>query len=197
MMKTWTYLILLSLYFNSFANAQSIIDDMNITTKNSSERELQTVEQLKNILQTYDLSPWIYTYDIIIESRVIPHSHPVLTLSTRYLDDDEGLIATFLHEQLHWFEAAHPEQVNQAIEELRQKYPEVPFGNSEGAKNEYSSYLHLLVCHWEHQATAEVLGKEKSTEIMESQGHYTWIYERILEDEAYLQDLCVKYDIVP
>lgn len=196
MMKTWTYLTILSLYFSFYGNAQEV-DNMNITAKNGNERELQTIEQLKNILQTYDLSPWIYTYDIIIESRAIPHSHPVLTLSTRYLDDDEGLIATFLHEQLHWFEDARPEQVNKAIDELRQKYPEVPFGNSEGARNEYSSYLHLLVCHWEHQATAEVLGKEKSTAIMKSHQYYTWIYERILEDEAYLQDLCVRYDIVP
>lgn len=37
-----------------------------------------------------------------IEANAVAHSHPVLTLNTCHLDDDHKLLATFIHEQLHW-----------------------------------------------------------------------------------------------
>lgn len=34
---------------------------------------------------------------------MIPHSLPVLTLSNAYGDDDEYLLATYVHEQMYWW----------------------------------------------------------------------------------------------
>jgi hypothetical protein len=65
-----------------------------------SPREALTEQQLRRLLREYAVWDWIFTYDIRIETRVIPHSHPTLTLNTRYLDDDDRLMATFVHEQL-------------------------------------------------------------------------------------------------
>jgi len=42
-------------------------------------------EQLERLLRTYDLSPWLFTSAVRIESYVIPHSHPVLTRLKRVL----------------------------------------------------------------------------------------------------------------
>src|SRR5689334_3245027 len=67
-------------------------------------------EQLRRLLRTYDLHRWLFTRDILIQSGVIPHSHPVLTLNTRYLVDDTAELATFVHEQLHWFLTDHVER---------------------------------------------------------------------------------------
>jgi hypothetical protein len=39
---------------------------------------------------------------------VIPHSHPVLTLSDRYGGDDDFLLTAYLHEQLHWWSMGCP-----------------------------------------------------------------------------------------
>src|SRR5262249_41281436 len=65
--------------------------------------EAQTKEQLLRLLKTYDVSRWIFTKSIVIDERAIPHSHPVLTLHARHLQDDELLLSTFVHEQFHWF----------------------------------------------------------------------------------------------
>lgn len=43
----------------------------------------------------------------------IPYSHPVLTLHTRHLKDDLALLSTFVHEEYHWYETAHPQEVIQ------------------------------------------------------------------------------------
>lgn len=48
---------------------------------------------------------WIRTRDVVVEEKAIPHSHPVLTLNTQYLKNDNALLATFIHEQFHWLEA--------------------------------------------------------------------------------------------
>ena len=39
--------------------------------------------QLERLLATHDLSRWLFTRTVQIQSRVIPHSHPVLTLNTQ------------------------------------------------------------------------------------------------------------------
>ena len=67
-------------------------------------------EQLLRLLYTHDLQKWLFTRDVLIQDGVIPHSHPVLTLNTRYLDDDTAQLATFVHEQLHWFLTDHVER---------------------------------------------------------------------------------------
>ena len=48
---------------------------------------------------------------MLIDEHAIPHSDPVLTLHTRYLHDDDGLVSAFLHEQMHWYVDAHAEAV--------------------------------------------------------------------------------------
>lgn len=67
------------------------------------EAETRTAEQLQRLLDRDDLHPWQFTDAVIIDEAAIPHSHPVLTLRTRHLDDDRLLLATYLHEQFHWF----------------------------------------------------------------------------------------------
>jgi hypothetical protein len=92
-------------------------------------------EQLRRLLRTYDLHKWLFTGNVVIQSGVIPHSHPVLTLNTRYLDDDTAQLATFLHEQLYWFLTDHVERakINAVLTELRAVYPTVPSALPEGA----------------------------------------------------------------
>lgn len=110
---------------------------LDISLKNNSESESQTRERLQKILQQYDLSKWVFTRKILIEDRVIPHSHPVLTLSTR--DEGDALLATFVHEQIHWFLVEHAERAGRAKAELKAMYPKVPVGPPDGARDEEST----------------------------------------------------------
>lgn len=141
-------------------------------------------EQLHRILATYNLDKWIFTHEVMIQSRVIPHSHPLLTLNTRYLEDDIAQLGTFLHEQLHWFLTDHvaKEVVGATIEDLRQRYRNVPTEPPEGAMGEHSTYLHLIVCHLELQALTQLVGEGQARKQLESWDHYTWVYHTVLKD---------------
>jgi hypothetical protein len=136
-------------------------------------------EQLERILAKWDLSRWLFTRTVQIQSRVIPHSHPVLTLNTQYVDDDTRQLATFLHEQLHWFLA--DDRPNGAIAALERLYPKVPESLPEGANGRRSTYLHLLVCTLEFDAVRSLLGEEAARKMLNAYDHYTWVYKEVLE----------------
>jgi hypothetical protein len=92
------------------------------------------------------------------------------------------LLSTFVHEQFHWFLAERREPTELAIADLRKLFPTVPAGGAAGARDEYSTYLHLLVCYLERQADLRVLGELKTKQVMDfwATDHYTWIYEMVI-----------------
>lgn len=53
-----------------------------ITLVNGTPREQQTKDQLLQLLEQYSLDKWLYTEQVQIKERTIPHSHPILTLNT-------------------------------------------------------------------------------------------------------------------
>jgi hypothetical protein len=145
------------------------------------ELEQRGREQLERILTKWDLSRWLFTRTVQIQSRVIPHSHPVLTLNTQYVDDEDDTrqLATLLHEQLHWFLTG--DTPHAAIADLERLYPTVPESLPEGANGRRSTYLHLLVCLLEFDAVRELLGDESARKVLAGFGYYTWVYREVLE----------------
>lgn len=157
------------------------------------EREQATKEQLHRVLQEYDLSKWIFTEKVLVDYYTsIPHSHPILTLNTRYVDDDERLLSTFVHEQIHWFTNSKPDGVDKTVAEFKTLYPEVPVGKGQGARDEFSTYLHLIVCYLEFSAVTELLGEPKAREIMAGWRHYKWIYKTVLNEGDKLKAVIEK-----
>lgn len=197
-MKQYLCLILI-IFTGQIALAQSKTAPLEISLKNKDQREEQTKQQLERLLSTYDLSKWIFTRKILIESRVIPHSHPVLTLSTRHLKDDELLLATFAHEQIHWYLVQNSKETEAAIQELKAMFPKVPVGFPDGAKNEESTYLHLVVCYLEYQAVREMLGELRAKQVIQfwTTDHYNWVYKTVLEREGDLRTLLHKHKLLP
>ena len=181
--------------------AQTANKPLEITLKHNDQREQQTKQQLQRLLSAYDVSDWIFTQKIIIESgfNVIPHSHPVLTLSTRHLKDDELLLSTFVHEQLHWFLVQNPKETEEAYKELRSLFPKVPVGFPEGARNEELTYKHIIVCYLEYQAVKALFGELKAKQVMGfwATDHYTWIYKTVLEREREIGSLVRKHKLFP
>ena len=158
---------------------------------NDEDREQRTKAQLERILKQYDLSKWTFTRKIIIAARVAPHSHPVLTLSTRHLDSDDLLLSTYVHEQLHWWLDANPDREKNAEDALRKIYPKVPVGNPDGADSEQATYMHLVDCYLEMQADRALMGKERTDKIMEfwAGDHYRWIYKTVMSDEPKIAEI--------
>ena len=170
-------------------------EDIHITLHSNSTYEQQGKEQLERILASYSLAKWIFTRDVLIQSRVIPHSHPVLTLNTRYIDDDNVQLATFLHEQIHWYADEDSVTTEKVIAAFRKMYPEVPVGKGEGARSEYSSYLHLLVCWLEFDALRQLLGEQTARDVLAQKTYYKWIYKQVLESGAQLEEVIRRYDM--
>ena len=136
---------------------------VNITLHSGDIREQRTKEQLLRLVEQHPLRSWLFTTDIRVQSMIQPHSHPVLTLNTRQLDDDDGFLGTFLHEQFHWYAEKELSRVEAAIGDLRRVWPDVPVGPPRGARSEFSSYLHLIICLWELDALAALIGLERAT----------------------------------
>ena len=141
------------------------------------------MEQIERLLETYDVDRWTFTYEMQIESMALPHSHPVLTLNTRYLDNDDHAISTFLHEQFHWYliEDAMDAKRDAATKAFVEQFPDAPAGREDGgARDLNSTYRHLMVCDLEFQALTELVGEERARAVLASNTHYTWIYQQVL-----------------
>ena len=190
---------LFSLLLTFAARAEAPVLHINLV--HSDKQEEETKQQLLRLLAAHDVSRYIFTDKINIESglRVIPHSHPILTLSTKRLKDDELLLSTFLHEQLHWYLDQKVDQTKEAVAELRALFPKLPVGFPEGADTEESSYEHLLVCRMEYQADVETFGTLRARQIIEfwASDHYTRIYQAVLNEGDKIDAVLRKYKLVP
>lgn len=195
-MKSIILLTLTALSLSNLSFAQSNIE---IALKAGSKQEQQTKAQLQRLLQAYDVSRWIFTNSVLIDEKSIPHSHPVLTLSTRHLRDDELLLSTFVHEQIHWFLTQNHKNTEEAKGELRGLFPKVPVSRPEGARDEESTYLHLIVVYLEYRAIREILGELRARQVMEfwTKDHYTWIYKTVLERPRDIGNIVFKYKLIP
>lgn len=195
-MKSVISLTLIALLCLNPSYAQSNIE---IALKQGNKEEQQTKAQLQRLLQTYDVAKWIFTKSVLIDEKSIPHSHPVLTLSTRHVRDDELLLSTFLHEQFHWFLTQNHKHTEEAKRELRGLFPKVPVSFPEGAKDEESTYLHLLVIYLEYKANREIFGELKARQVMEfwATDHYTWVYKTVLERPRDIGNIVFKHKLVP
>ncbi len=186
-------LILLIVLPEGCAGRQEIV----IRLHSGNEREVRAEAQLKRLLREYDLSPWFFTREVMIESGVIPHSHPVLTVNTRYINGrDERQLSTFLHEQIHWFVNVDETALDAALGDLREMYPEVPTGRPEGSRTEDGTYLHLIVCWFELEAMTELVGRERARQVLGGKGYYTWVYRRVLEDTEKIGTLIRRQGLV-
>lgn len=162
-------------------------DSVSIKLAHNTPREMQTEQTLQKILDSYDLHKYLFTNKVVIEERAMNHAFPVLTLNVRFADSPDELLSSFVHEQLHWHLRDHDFQQKEAIAELRRMYPNAPVGLPEGADTAYSTYGHLVDCYLEIQADRELIGPERTDQVIKNKPWYTWIYKTILRDEPRIR----------
>ena len=195
--RRFAIILLVAMQSVMIAPAQS---DLKITLQNGTPAEQQLKAQLERLLKTYDLSKWIATNSIVIDEKTaIPHSHPVLTLNTRHIKDDELLLSTFVHENMHWFVIREDGKIEAAVKEFKTMFPKVPAGGPEGARNENSTYTHIAVCYLEYRSLRELLGELKAKQVIEfwATDHYTWIYKTVLDRPRDIGNIMFKHNLVP
>jgi hypothetical protein len=165
-------------------------------------READRVRDMLHALRRrHDLSRFEYTRVI----RVVPggdtYSHPILTLGNRFADNEDLLLSTYLHEQMHWYlwYLGTPEKdpVAPFFDELVRRYPEAPTELPDGARNYESTYLHLVINWLEVAATSEFIGRHRAMAVADVQRTYRWIYRTVLRDWDALQELYERHGLVP
>jgi hypothetical protein len=172
---------------------------VNLTLRHGTAAEARTRALLLELMNKYDLRPFLFTTDIIIDEMAIPHSHPVLTLSAAPDSSPEHLLAIFIHEELHWFEEQHAAIRDRAVERTRDRYHEVPIERPDGSGDEWSTRLHLLVCYLEYQTLKALLGVAVAeTTIRDlARHHYRWVYATVLRDEQEIGEIAREFDFLP
>jgi len=185
----------LSLLASNAALAGS--SDFDIRLGRGSEREQLAAQQLRRLLDTHDVSRYIFTYSVTVREGDVPHSHPRLTINTLHLKDDASALSVFIHEQFHWFGLAYEAEVNAAIKDLKVLYPTVPNSRGGGAGDARSTYIHLIVGLQEYHATASLFGPAEARRVISRKPHYRWIYKQVLENEAALQAIIQKHNLGP
>ncbi len=157
-------------------------------------------QDIEHMIRIYDLTPLIFTHKIEIESRKVPsRSHPVLTLNTRFAENPQKILASFIHEQLHWWTSMNRVQTLKAIAELERKFPGAP---REGKnKTNKTTYEHLIVCLLEYDALAFYLDKKKATktiwEFINRDRIYPWSYSKVLKNYATINQIILRNKLKP
>ncbi len=171
-----------------------VAQSITISLAHGTDNERRTKTQLQQLLTTYNLKKYTFTANVIIDEKAIPHSHPVLTLHTRHLNSDDELLSTYVHEQLHWYLAAHQDRTDTAENDLRRIYPKVPVGYPDGANDEEGTYLHLIDCYLEMQADRDLMGPQRTSAVMNywAGDHYRWVYRTVMNDESTIAGVVDK-----
>ena len=158
-------------------------------------------DMLQALRRRHDLSRFEYTRVIRIVPGGDTFSHPILTLGNRFADNEDLLLSTYLHEQMHWYlwYLGTPEQdpVAPFFDELVRRYPEAPTELPDGARNYESTYLHLVINWLEVAATSEFIGRHRAMAVADVQRTYRWIYRTVLRDWDALQELYERHGLVP
>jgi hypothetical protein len=167
---------------------------LTVRTANNRDDERATADQLRRLASTFNLMRFEFTSTVVIDATAIPHSHPVLTLKTGYPSDD-ALLAQFLHEQLHWFLSPRLEALRQAVSEFELMYPDLPIGLPVGARNRWSSYLHLPVNALELRGTELYIGQPRARDVLAQWQVYRGIYRIVLDDLDRIEEVLKRHAI--
>jgi hypothetical protein len=158
-------------------------------------------DMLQALRRRHDLSRFEYTRVVRIVPGGDTFSHPILTLGNRFADNEDLLLSTYLHEQMHWYlwYLGTPEKdpVAPFFDELVRRYPEAPTELPDGARNYESTYLHLVINWLEVAATAEFIGRHRAVAVADVQRTYRWIYRTVIRDWDALQELYERHGLVP
>ena len=175
----------------------AIAGDLVIDTASGHEDEVAVAKIVRRLIDEHELADWMFTKRILIDRETgIPHSHPVLTLNTRYIDDETEILTNIVHEQIHWFVLEDQKALGEAIDAVEKIYPDAPDGPPKGARDLRSTYLHLIICSLEYSALEEKIGREAAEKRLLSKPYYTWVFHAVVKDRDALRALLERHGLV-
>jgi hypothetical protein len=166
------------------------------------QREAARVhDMLAALRRRHDLSRYEYTRVVRIVPGGDTFAHPVLTLGNRFAENEDLLLSTYLHEQMHWYlwylGTPDRDMVAPFYDELVRRYPDAPIALPDGARNYDATYSHLVVNWLEIAVASEFIGRERAIAVARETRSYRWIYRTVIRDWDLLGELYERHDIVP
>ncbi|KID57370.1 hypothetical protein JF50_09155 [Pseudoalteromonas luteoviolacea] len=162
---------------------------ISIKTAAGTDKELKIENTLKKLMDKYDIEQWIYTSKALVNEKArVPHSHPVLTMNTAkaYLESENRVLSTFLHEQFHWHVVLNGKgSIDEFRGAIKREFPKVEYKRPLGSGDEGGTLTHLVVCYLEYRAMASLIGESDAKALLKSNPYYTWIYKTILDKENH------------
>lgn len=169
-----------------------------VTEINPDRQTALTKQNFFQLVQIYDISPFLYTSRISIENKVPPRSHPALTLNTKYASSPHKLLAQWLHQEFHWWANSHPGNIRKAILDLKQLYPQVPTTSQETEK---LVYLHFIINYLELRSLEKYLGHKEALkvmrEMMKEENHYLWVYQTVIMQSETVKKVIHANKLLP
>ena len=196
----WIILLCVSFLFVSCASKEVEVHSSGLIVKeiNPNKFTAMTKQNILNLAQVYELSPFLYSKDVHVQSQVTPHSHPVITLSTRHAEQPKKILSTLLHEELHWWLETNKLQTETAIKELAKMYPKAPIA---GKSTRRETYVHLMVCYLELKALSFYLGDKEAkniiTSLMRKDKIYPWAYYQVLYKDYAIRQVIRRNKLLP
>jgi hypothetical protein len=192
------FLIFISIWSCASKEHEEHQSGLIVIEKNPTKGTMITKQNLLHLAQVYDLQPFFYTKIIQINSSAIPHSHPILTLNTKYSDYPKKILSTFLHQEFYWWAAAHKAHMDAAAKSLKKLFPKAPIIRGE---NPQSTYNRLIVGHLEFKALSFYLGNKEARGIiyslMKKDNVYPWVYKQVLDKDAVIKKVIQKNNLIP
>jgi hypothetical protein len=164
-----------------------------------SPAERDTRDFLIDLMGTYALDRWRYADRVRISDDEIPHSHPILTLSS-YPDRRAPLrlLSSYMHEQLHWFWLldTHGERPVAALDEFSRVFPSLPVGPPDGCRSAFSNLLHIAINYWEVEGMADLIGRDAARQFIASKPYYRTVYRLVLERPDEIAGILLAHDLI-
>jgi hypothetical protein len=171
---------------------------LKIKTKHHDPQEEQKKQQIERLAQQYDLKKYTLTRDILIERGVISHSHPVLTLNLRFMDNDDLALSAYVHEQGHWVLTDRGPQLNSGLfDDLTRNFRILDYSVPNGDGEMKSSYFHIAVCMLEWQAMEALRGPERARWVIQwkKDDHYKAIYAIVLNQRSQVESILNRHSV--
>ena len=194
-MRSWVILSLFCLFSCSTQPPAKVAQPLiNIIEVDPNRRTHLTKQNLEHLFKVYDLVPFVFTQTVQIQSMSVPHSHPIITLNTRYMDSPNKLLSSFIHEQLHWWAMPKTQAIESATIDLAKTFPLTDVEN----KNR-SAHQHLIICYLEFKALSHFIGEREArkvlTQFMNDDQLYPWHFQQVLERGAELEKILKKHNL--
>lgn len=173
--------------------SETRISELEIKEINPDKKTALTKQNILQLVQVYDVGPFLYTPKIIIKTQKNSQAKPHLILNTRFSSQPHKLLGQWLHEEFYWWLGKHPVQTKMCVDHLKVVL------KKEGLQDGH--FQRILVSYLTYETLNHLLKKEEAglvvTEFIKKDNFYPWSYSNAISQRQTISKLLKKNKILP